>query len=36
VPRPDEAVKVVWETATMLREKGVGGTLRTSINDLAG
>lgn len=36
VPRPEEAVRVVWETATLLREKGVGGALRTSINDLAG
>ena len=36
VPRPEEAVRAVWETATLLREKGVGGALRTSINDLAG
>ena len=36
VPRPDEAVKAVWETATMLREHGVGGAVRTSVNDLAG
>lgn len=36
VPRPDEAVKAVWETATLVRDKGVGTALRTSINDLAG
>lgn len=36
VPRPEEAVRAVWETATLLREKGVGGALRSSINDLAG
>lgn len=36
VPRPDEAVKAIWDTATLMRDKGVGGALRTSISDLAG
>ncbi|WP_307827969.1 adenylate/guanylate cyclase domain-containing protein [Nocardioides sp. SYSU D00038] len=36
VPRPDETVKAIWETASLVREKGVGGAIRTSINDLAG
>lgn len=36
VPRPDEVVKAVWETAALVREKGLGGALRSSIEDLAG
>ena len=33
---PDEFVKGVWETANLVREKGFGGAIRTSIEDLAG
>ncbi|MXG89084.1 adenylate/guanylate cyclase domain-containing protein [Nocardioides flavescens] len=36
VPKPEEAVKAVWETAALVREKGIGGALRSSIEDLAG
>jgi adenylate cyclase len=36
VPTPDELVKGVWETANLVREKGFGGAIRTSIEDLAG
>jgi adenylate cyclase len=36
IPAPDEAVKAVWETANLVREKGFGGALRSSIEDLAG
>jgi adenylate cyclase len=36
LPAPDEAVKAVWETANLVREKGFGGALRSSIEDLAG
>lgn len=36
VPRPDEAVKAVWETVDRVREKGLGGAIRSSIDDLAG
>lgn len=36
VPTPDEAVKAVWETVDRVREKGFGGALRSSIDDLAG
>jgi adenylate cyclase len=36
VPTPDEAVKAVWETVDRVREKGFGGALRSSIEDLAG
>lgn len=36
VPKPDEAVKAVWETAVLVREKGLGGALRSSIEELAG
>ncbi len=36
LPTPDEVVKGVWETANLVREKGLGGALRSSINDLAG
>jgi adenylate cyclase len=36
VPTADEAVKAVWETVDRVREKGFGGALRSSIDDLAG
>ncbi|MEV7429665.1 adenylate/guanylate cyclase domain-containing protein [Nocardioides sp. NPDC092400] len=36
VPRPDEVVRAVWETATLVRDKGLGGALRSSVEDLAG
>jgi class 3 adenylate cyclase len=36
VPTPDEFVKGVWETAALVREKGFGAAIRTSIEDLAG
>ncbi|MCR6032515.1 adenylate/guanylate cyclase domain-containing protein [Nocardioides marmotae] len=36
VPRPDEVVKAVWETAALVREKGFGGALRSSVEELAG
>ena len=36
VPTPDEAVKAVWETVDRVREKGLGGALRSSIEELAG
>ena len=36
VPTPDEFVKGVWETANLVREKGFGGAIRSSIEDLAG
>ncbi|QIG46151.1 adenylate/guanylate cyclase domain-containing protein [Nocardioides anomalus] len=36
VPTPDEAVKAVWETVDRVREQGLGGALRSSIDDLAG
>jgi len=36
VPTPDELVKGVWETANLVREKGFGGAIRSSIEDLAG
>ncbi|GAB3246402.1 hypothetical protein GCM10027448_08300 [Nocardioides dilutus] len=36
VPTADEFVKGVWETANLVREKGFGGAIRTSIEDLAG
>ena len=36
VPTPDEAVKAVWETVDRVREKGFGGAIRSSIDDLAG
>ena len=36
VPTAQEAVRAVWETAALVREKGVGGALRTSVEDLAG
>lgn len=36
IPGPREVVKGVWETATLVRERGFGGALRSSIDDLAG
>ena len=36
VPTPDEAVKAVFETVDLVREKGFGGAIRSSIDDLAG
>ena len=36
LPTGRETVKAVIETATLVRERGVGGALRTSIEDLAG
>ena len=33
---PRQAVRAVWETAALVREKGVGGALRSSVEDLAG
>jgi hypothetical protein len=36
VPTPDELVKGVFETASLVREKGFGGAIRSSIEDLAG
>jgi class 3 adenylate cyclase len=36
VPTADEAVKAVWETVDRVRERGLGGALRSSIDDLAG
>lgn len=36
VPTPDEAVKAVWETVDRVREKGFGGALRSSVEELAG
>ena len=37
VPRtPEDFVKGVFETVDLVREKGVGGAIRTSVNDLAG
>ncbi|WP_244930871.1 adenylate/guanylate cyclase domain-containing protein [Nocardioides sp. W7] len=36
VPTSREVVKGVWETAALVREKGLGGALRNSIDDLAG
>jgi class 3 adenylate cyclase len=36
LPSPDEAVKAVWETVDRVREKGLGGAIRSSIDDLAG
>jgi class 3 adenylate cyclase len=37
MPRtPEELVKGVFETVDLVREKGVGGAIRTSVNDLAG
>lgn len=36
VPTGREVVKGVWETAALVREKGLGGALRSSVEDLAG
>lgn len=36
IPSTREAVRAVWETAALVREKGVGGALRSSVEDLAG
>lgn len=36
VPTGREAVEAVWETANLVRERGIGGALRSSIDDLAG
>jgi adenylate cyclase len=36
VPTPDEAVKAVWETVDRVREQGLGGAIRSSIDELAG
>lgn len=36
VPTGREVVKGVWETAALVREKGFGGAIRSSIDDLAG
>lgn len=34
--RGREAVRTVWETANLVREKGLGGALRSSVEQLAG
>lgn len=36
IPSGKDAVKAVMETAALVRERGVGGALRSSIEDLAG
>ena len=36
VPQGRDAVKAFWETAALVREKGVGGALRSSIEELVG
>ncbi len=36
IPIGREAVKAVWDTANVMREKGIGGALRGSIEELAG
>jgi class 3 adenylate cyclase len=36
VPTGREVVRGVWETAALVREKGVGGAIRTSVDELAG
>jgi class 3 adenylate cyclase len=36
VPTGREVVKGVWETAALVRERGLGGALRSSVDDLAG
>ncbi|GAA1922076.1 hypothetical protein GCM10009737_24460 [Nocardioides lentus] len=35
VPTPQATVKAVLETATLVRDRGVGGALRTSVEELA-
>lgn len=32
---PEGAVKAVWETASLVRDKGVGGALRSSVSEIA-
>ena len=36
IPGPREVVKGVWETAARVRQHGLGGALRSSIEELAG
>lgn len=36
LPRPRQAVRAVWETVELVRDRGVGGALRSSIEELAG
>lgn len=36
LPTPETAVKAVWETAALVRDKGVSAALRNSINEVAG
>ncbi len=36
LPTPETAVKAVWETATLVRDKGVTAAIRNSMNDIAG
>ena len=36
IPRPETAVKAVWETASLVRDKGVSAAFRASISDIAG
>ncbi len=36
LPSGRDAVKAMWETANLVREKGLSGALRSSIEDLAG
>lgn len=32
---PEGAVRAVWDTATLVRDKGVGGAFRSSISEIA-
>lgn len=36
LPAPRDAVRTVWETVGKVRDQGVGGALRSSVEDLAG
>jgi class 3 adenylate cyclase len=36
LPTPRDTVKAVMDTATLVRKRGIGGALRSSIEDLAG
>lgn len=36
IPSTRDAVRAVWQTAALVRDKGVGGALRSSVEDLAG
>ncbi|MDT9594372.1 adenylate/guanylate cyclase domain-containing protein [Nocardioides zeae] len=36
LPAPREAVRAVWETVERVRDQGVGGALRSSVEELAG